>query len=402
MLTLGQGSGEPNVAVAPDGTIYVTPIDHVYRSDDGGATFTDLGTSQTKGHGDGDIAIDATGRIHWLGLFDGSNAIPYQFPDDRGESFSKVVDVSKKTGSDREWIDVTPDGHVYAAWRDGSQGYSFNTSPDGGKTWGDKVKVADDTLGGPIIHDTTQMSRLYIPAVDFSGVIAGGSPTQEAQIVVMISNDTGASWSKTVIASSRGSPGDIFSTSIFPVMAADRAGNLYLVISLKQDTAPGAAPKQGTQYGVYLYKSSDHGVTWGAPLLVSPSLKVAIMPWIAAGATGSIAITYYQNTLGLPNENLPDEWDVMLLEAVDADAGAPHFQAAKLTDTPNHIGAVCTSGTACLAGDRSMLDFFEVAIQPNGYPVAAWASSTAGTGIGLAVQGTDIQARAVTGGTSLI
>src|SRR5690242_11961919 len=71
---LGAGYGEPNIAIAPDGTIYVTPIDHLYRSADGGKTFNDLGTGRTSGHGDGDIAIDSTGRLHWLGLSTGSNS----------------------------------------------------------------------------------------------------------------------------------------------------------------------------------------------------------------------------------------------------------------------------------------------------------------------------------------
>ncbi|HUR62268.1 MAG TPA: sialidase family protein [Candidatus Thermoplasmatota archaeon] len=43
-LKLGFGAGEPNIAIAPDGTIYVTPVDHVYRSKDGGKTFQGGGT----------------------------------------------------------------------------------------------------------------------------------------------------------------------------------------------------------------------------------------------------------------------------------------------------------------------------------------------------------------------
>jgi hypothetical protein len=400
-VRLGAGYGEPNVAVAPDGTIYVTPIDHVYRSTDGAQTFEDLGTQGTVGHGDGSIAVDGTGRLHWLGLFGPNAPIPYQSSDDQGKTFTKAVDLSEGGGSDREWIDATPDGHVYAAWRD-SIGYAFQSSSDGGGHWlPKKVKVSGDALGGPIIHDPVRTGTLYIPLALFGGVVAGG--VSQASLDLARSEDGGKTWELLPVADSRGSPVDVFATSIFPVVAADQNGTLYLVVSMKQDTLPGAVPKTASQQGVFLFVSKDQGKTWSDALLVSPPLKNAVMPWIAAGAAGRIVITYYQGTASVPSEVLPDVWDVMMEESIDADAATPTFQATKLTDAPNHIGSVCTNGILCIAGgDRSLSDFFSVAIQPNGQPVATWSYSVAGTGVGIAAQGTDIYARAVQSGTRLL
>ncbi|HLE46763.1 MAG TPA: sialidase family protein, partial [Candidatus Thermoplasmatota archaeon] len=175
-LVLGPGAGEPNIAVAPDGTIYVTPITRLYRSTDGGKSFKDLG-AKTTGTGDGDIAIDGTGRLHWLGLGGGnSGPIPYQYSDNQGESWTTPKDLSSKTGADREWLDVTADGVVYTSWRGrvGGQGViSVNVSMDGGATWPNKLAtMSPDGVGGPIVH--------------------GNAPGEVYEAISMFSTGTGA------------------------------------------------------------------------------------------------------------------------------------------------------------------------------------------------------------------
>lgn len=416
-VLLGRGAGEPNVAIAPDGTIYVTPIDHLYRSKDGGKTFEDLGTEQTDGHGDGDIAVDASGRLHWLGLF-GSNdrAIPYQYSDNQGTKFSRPVDVSNGTGADRQWLDVTPDGHVFAAWRDEGQipgpneRYAFAMSKDGGTTWGPKVTVRETrTVGGPLVHDPGNPTRLYIPFVTFGGPVIGeGNPT----LLVSRSDDEGTTWKEHRIMEVPASPADpTFTAAIFPVVAVDEDGTVYLTVSIKQDLLPAAVPKAASLYGVYLFVSKDRGETWTAPQLLSSPLKAAIMPWVAAGKGGRIAVAWYENVMGLPNEVLPDFWNVKLLEALRMDGPVDQQERVlvQLNGEPNHIGSVCTNGGSCLAGgDRSLLDFFELAIGPNGHPTVAWASSPPGitaanilTVLTPVLKQTDIYTRTVASGTPL-
>lgn len=397
-LKLGPGAGEPNVAVAPDGTIYVTPIDHVYRSKDGGRSYEDLGTKQTTGHGDGDIVVDAKGRLHWLGL---GNGIPYQHSDDGGNTFTKAVDLSSKTGSDREWMDGSPDGHIYAAWRD-KDGYVAITSADRGDTWGKKVKVSEDQLGGPIVVDPSKAGRVYIPQATFPDT----PPSTPPVIRLERSDDYGATWKTLKVADVPVSPADAaFVTQIFPVAAVDQAGNIYFVVSVKQDAVLSAVPKPASVYGVFLWVSTDQGATWSEPQLLSTPSKAGIMPWIVAGKAGRVAVAWYENTLGAPNDVLPDEWNVKLLEGLHMQGPAKDRVVAvtQLNGQPNHIGSVCTNGTLCVAGgDRSLLDFFEVALTPQGQPFVTWASSLGGTGVGLAVQGTDIFVRGAIAGTPLL
>jgi hypothetical protein len=384
---------EPNIAVAPDGTLYITTPLQLWRSTDGGKTYQAMGEPACPvfqiqapqcvpaleqrnpgldGGGDGDIAVDSQGTVHWIGLAGSSGPIPYQSSHDRAETFGRPIDISNGTGSDRQWITITPDDHVFAGWRDNKDGYVINRSMDGGATWLGKVKVHDDALAGPIVFDPSWSSRLYIPWVTSNTLSETGPLIQLAR-----SEDDGRTWDVLDVATVPGSPSDLLSaTSIFPVAAVDDAGTVYVVVSERQLDVP--APKPASQYGVVLYASHDHGKTWTQGMQVSPPLKVAVFPWVAAGAPGRIAVTYYENTVGLPNDNLPDLWNTMLVESVDADAATPHFAVVQLNRLPNHIGSVCTNGSVCLltGGDRSLLDFFEVTIPADGQPRVAWSGDS--------------------------
>jgi len=418
-VLLGRGAGEPNIAVAPDGTIYVTPIDHVYRSTDGGKTFTDLGTTKTDGHGDGDIAVSADGTVHWLGLFGKvGGAIPYQRSTDRGDTWSTAIDLSSPsfkadsgTGSDREWIDTTPDGWVYTAWRDSSHSGSiaFRASDDDGRTWHKLVTVSPDHLTGPVVHGPA-LGTAYIPftVYDSAGAdspLVGGFPSTY-HLELAATADHGATWTIHPVLrpdqAAAMSPLDE-GTAIFPVAAVDDAGTIYLAWATPQPTEGQQLPRAVSRFGVYLTHSADGGATWADPVLVSDPAKVALEPFLAAGAPGHLAIVWYENTLGNPSDNVPDLWNVKLWESGDADLGAAaHHQLVQLNGEPSHIGSVCTVGGLCLAGgDRSLLDYFEVALTPAGQPIVTWASSAAGTAVGVAAQPTQIHVGGVAEGTPL-
>lgn len=410
-VTLGAAAGEPNIAVGPDGTIYAAdPSIGIWRSTDNGASFSKARATGITGGGDGDIVIDAQGCIHWLGLFgtaaNGDAApIPYQRSCDGGESFTDALDLSNGTGSDREWIGQSDGGVLYASWRGSNESrsvISVTTSFDGGMTWTPLVDMADDAVGGPIVGGAIE-GHVFEAMTTFA---ASPVPleSERAGIFLARSFDHAHTWDVVPVLTPAQSAqvGLIgFPTSIFPVVDADDAGNLYLVFAVDQRSLPTVVPKPAARFSVYLMTSEDLGESWSAPRLLSDPSKVALMPWVAAGADGRIAVTWYENIAGLPADVLPDAWNVKLWESIAArdPAGASH--TLQLNDLPNHIGAVCTSGTGCLAGDRSLLDFFEVALKQDGNPVAVWTYSVAGTGVGIAAQGADLYVGGVATGTPL-
>ena len=61
-------------------------------------------------------------------------------------------------------------------------------------------------------------------------------------------------------------------------------------------------------------------------------------------------------------------------EVMSGTPGNPNLQYVEITvdnnsqnlvsNTPNHVGVVCTNGTGCSQGTRNLLDLFQVAIDP--------------------------------------
>ncbi|HUR68183.1 MAG TPA: sialidase family protein [Candidatus Thermoplasmatota archaeon] len=379
LAELGPGFGEPEIAAAPDGTLYVAAVNDIYRSDDAGATWVEA-KLDLDGGGDGDIAVGPDGRVHWLGLFAKDAPIPYYASDDKGDSWTKPVDLSNKTGSDREWIDARQDSPwVYTAWRDSDDDgiVAFRSSADGGATWNDRVAISEDAIAGPLVHGPANGS-VYQAQATFSS----GPTSMDAGIRLARSHDHGATWDVVPIVTPPqsvqfGIVGLPF--SIFPVIAADDAGTLYVAYAVDQEMLPSPIPlpKSVARFGVFLQTSEDDGETWTQPRLLSSPDHAAIMPFVVAGAKGRIAIAWYENTYGLPNDNLPDSWNTILYESIDADTEAPQEQWAQLNEAPTHLGSICTNGAGCFltGGDRSLLDFLEIAIAPSGQPVVTFAST---------------------------
>src|SRR5581483_2922899 len=184
------GFAEPNVAAGYDGkTLYVGNPGDVWRSDDGGKTWQHPGNAGLEGGGDGDVAVDRNGTVYYLGLLGKEGrTIPFLASHDRGETWSKAVDLAEGGGKDREWIDVTPEGGIAATWR-GKTGIEFNGSPDGGASWRGKVTVGPDGDGGPVVHDPVT-GALAIPVVDQAATTGTDAPV----VHVYVSNDSGKTW----------------------------------------------------------------------------------------------------------------------------------------------------------------------------------------------------------------
>jgi len=360
-VLLGNGVGEPSIAAGPNHTLYVAdPFMTIWRSTDDGKSWHQMGSKGMKGGGDGDLAVDAQGTIHWLGLGGSDAPIPYQQSTDGGDSFGGATDVSEGKGFDREWIDVGADGSVYTSWRD-SRGLVFRGSHDLGATWAPVRTVRADTVGGPIVHDPAS-DALFLPFV------AGGA------VSVAVSHDFGVNWTSAKVADvAAGQTSE--GTNLFPQVTVDDSGTAYLVFSADNGALPTGAASQSTRYGVYVAVSADHGATWGKPHLLSDPAKSAIMPWAVAGKAGRLAVVWYEGEMGTPSDAAPDEWDVRLWESVDAANATPQSKSALLNTDKVHIGVLCGGGRCTAGSDRSALDFFEVTLNGAGQPVATWVSS---------------------------
>jgi PKD repeat protein len=148
----------------------------------------------------------------------------------------------------------------------------------------------------------------------------------------------------------------------FPSATIDNAGNIYVVWATQN--------ARTNQMSVWFSSSHDHGQNFYGPFEVAkfpaPPAGSAEMPWIAAGDKGRIAIVYYQtNEAGDPNStNL--HWNTMFAQSLNADSREPVFTISQVSDHVMHFGPICNLGLLCASGTRELLDFFSVAIGPDG------------------------------------
>jgi hypothetical protein len=206
----------------------------------------------------------------------------------------------------------------------------------------------------------------------------------------------------------------------FSPLALDTAGDLYVVWA----QAP-VSPKTGAVDGpgaIYMAVSTDQGRTWGPPIDVSgavPGLDVNVFPAVAAGAPGKVDIVWYgadtplsekqcSSSSGCGSSAVQAPWNVYMAQTLDAVTSAgqpnphPSFEATKVTEYPNHYGAICTMGVGCsTGGDRGLLDFIEVQIVPSGPHAGAaevvWADSANTDGQGSTSSAIVAFARQVSG-----
>jgi hypothetical protein len=180
-------------------------------------------------------------------------------------------------------------------------------------------------------------------------------------IFVSRSTDAGESWTATLVFHAS-SP--VRLNTVFPTLAADPTnGKLY------------AAWSDG--HTVSFSTSSDEGETWSPALAVNlaPAANTAVLPWIAA-YNGTVDLVYY-GTSASSKDDTSAVWNAFLAQTTNDGAS---FQQSKVSNTPNHVGVICTQlpkGTACAPGTRNLLELFKVAINPqNGRAAIIYTDDT--------------------------
>ncbi len=175
---------------------------------------------------------------------------------------------------------------------------------------------------------------------------------------------------------------------VFPVIGIDGAGNLY------------AAWSDG--FKIQYVSSTDRGAHWTAPFQVNTDNRGAtpdkgsadLFPWLVGGAAGKVDVVWYHgaggDTSAYRNPGTDDAtagttvWTVGFAQLFNATAknaagaSAPAVKSVSNAITPPiHKGSVCNNGTVCGLtgpGDRTLLDFFQVAIDTAGRANIAYAS----------------------------
>lgn len=366
-----RAGGEPVIAITPKGTILVAahpgfthtryppslnllePVStqsYMWRSTDNGTTFKPVGLPLApdgqgprgvgQGVSDPDFAIDTEGRIYFTDL-EALAAASVSWSDDDGATWLQGNDAASLFGGtpvDRNWI-ATHGTTVYFMGNYG--GEKILKSEDGGLTWTEQ--------GAP--HCEQQFITTK------KGDVLVGCPNGLDH-----SNDQGKTWQR------RDVPGAKATSRGMSSPALDAAENVYVTWA--------------DDHGIWIAGSRDLGQTWTQPLNVAEPLNLTsgtnVWPWIVAGDEGRVAVYWYATSAGGGPAKATGDWYVYGATVLDAMSAAPRIAATKVTASPIFKGHICQNGTGCqadpsAAGDRRLGDFFEAAIDKDGYVHVVYA-----------------------------
>src|SRR6184192_1553232 len=439
-LCLPAGAGqavEPSMTVDSQGTIYVESIRGVpggldlwrwFKTEDGGPNAN--GTLPFKYEGQPDCGIFVTTFCTASGLAPGGGDgdVAVNGPDSSNMNTPNLAVVSltaaEVTGSqstnradtfstpdvaaagvpfdDRMWIDAVDDpNHVYMEYHDfGTTSQIFvQRSNDGGQTYDNAANQAVDAATEPSAGPPTgniagqiKVDRSSCPSHGnlYQIFVAPDNPTDNAQnsskfinaAYVAVASDVSLTIPTYTFkdykifscgAGSTCSSG-LGLGNLFPALAVDNFGYLYSVWSDNTD--------------IYYSYSTTLGTGWSPAIKVTQGTTQAgksnVFPWVAADANGHVAIAWYgadqagnSNTVSATNTH----WNVFVAETVNGHAAAPVFALNQASDHSNHTGQISTGGLTG-SSDRSLADFFQIAIDPTNHRVnVAYADNHAGTSV---------------------
>jgi hypothetical protein len=357
-----QGGWDTDVAIAPDdGTIYISDLEvaaqQICKSTDHGDTFSGVGPADPLGC----TAIN-------VGQVGPSN--------------------------DRQWIIPDKGGRVYTAyheffsnmplmWRSDNHGDDLFLAGPCGPMITDPTILTNALapLGGtlfarPVVDDEGTIYAMFTtptPA-ETIGALPGNISGTYSQIYLAVSKDGCKTWDDITVydgealGSNTVQFGDIFNN-----LAIDKAGNLYSIVA----GYVGASAPMAPTADIFMLTSTDHGTKWSKPKKINTDVGAHMLPGVAAGKDGQLAIGYFRTVNGITNPNDPNgRWTYTIAESSDASKGADSHWIFE--DMNNgyiyHPGDICNSGIFCglpipgAGTNRNLADFTSGVIGADGCP----------------------------------
>ncbi|MCU1672359.1 MAG: hypothetical protein JWN77_472 [Frankiales bacterium] len=396
---------EPSLAVDKTGRIFVCGPgggdgagNAGWYSFDDGKTFTRKDTVGDMADGGGDC------ELHYLP--DGSlvtadlavrTSVIFRSTDG-GKTFQQQADAGSE--QDRQWFAYdTRRKELYLVYHDiVAETEQYVVSKDGGKTWslpmlvnsadqfaglpnvvatqGETASLADqgyNTFSGPMLVDQKAGHQYVLYSVssaqDNATSVGGFGPTRGIVVAHRGPEDSGFSNKYAVVSTGIPTQGTV-NGAIFPWGTVDPAGNVYVVYN----------SSEGGQFHTYYVVSKDHAETWSKPVKVdgNPVDKGAtVYATGAAGADGVLDLAWYESDDATSPDDANATWHVDFAQVRNA-AGTPQISRSRISDHIVHHGSICQKGILCvsrLGDDRSLGDFFELAIGPDGLAQVAWTDN---------------------------
>ena len=396
--------GEPDIKVAPNGTVYVSGPQGtgVQRSiwnasyDNGdsyrlvqdnktGSAYPSalIPTKSTMGPGGGDteLAVDRHSNVYYADLY-ALACFTTGYSRDNGKTVQSTPLGCDSPGADRQWLgvyDPAKSDHTVSPYK-GPKPLIYLKYTDGGASSGSRVDYADGSDPGnwhtndkagqigdasgygptdaPIVVD--QHTGDVLTAVMHGGgmALAVGEPAKDGSAHLNVRYEPISS------TSLGGDP-----NTLFPGFAEDKARNLYVVWVGSKDY------QVYYSYAKPLKNGRDWGA-WSAPIKINrPPSNVQLMPWVAGGRNGIIDVVWYGTDKTLkqlgpkgPSAKANQQWWTWFAQIDRAASKKPHIVQSVASQHPMKYNDICMSGLGCITaqGNRNIADFFEVVIDNQG------------------------------------
>jgi hypothetical protein len=395
--------GEPDIRVAPNGTMYVSGPQGtgVQRSiwsasfDNGdsyrliqdnktGSAYPSalVPTKSTLGPGGGDteLIVDRHNTVYYADLY-ALACFTTAYSKDNGRTVQSTPLGCDSPGADRQWYalyDPAPSDHTISPYK-GPKPLLYMKYTDGGVDSGSRVDYADASNPGnwhpndkagqiadarpygatdaPIVIDQHTGDMLTAVMQNNGMALAVGTPAKDGSAHLTFHYEN-------IVQSLSGDP-----NTLFPGFAEDKHRNLYVVWV------------NGSDYQVYYSWAAPNkaGTDWGkwhAPVKINrPPSNVNLMPWVAGGNDGIIDVVWYGTDKTLsqlgaagPSAQKNQSWWTWFAQIDHAASNKPHVVQAVASQHPMHYNDICMLGTGCITqtGNRNIADFFEVTIDNAG------------------------------------
>jgi hypothetical protein len=355
-VTVGTTGNEPVIAIAPDGTLYISALQHFYRSTDGGATWTNPPgppESQVNLNTDSSLSVDPNNRVYFTFDYPYAGTTAVCTSDDKGDTWACDPAVVPG-GTDRMWVIAPATNRAYEVTNQGLYQTAFLTSTDGGTTWV-PTNVGSGTLEpqtGPLLQ--SDCSTKVLQPIKIFGTLPSDVP--ELKLYVFDPATTGA-----ILSDVRPTGLGLGTALPAGALSLDRA--LYVCSEEPNATA-------GRQ--VVVARSTDEGLTWThLPAIPATTSGTATFSWVAAGAPGHIGVLYYYTPDNGDSSTLTtSNWSLVWAESYDGDSATPTWTVTTLEPLV-HTGAICAAAS-CSGTDRFSGDFITALIDKTGAAHLAW------------------------------
>jgi len=366
-VTVGVKGNEPLVRAAPDGTLYVAALQHLYVSRTHGRSWSEspgsLYTTTLQRATDSSIQVDGRNRLYMAFDYPYAGTTAVCTSDDHAESL-RCNPAVVPGGTDRMWVAVKDPTTSYLVTNEGLVQTVLAVSHDRGASYTPTQTVATT------LNDTGDGALLISPR---TGAVVQDVIDNATNVTATTNFESGPQLMRAFDPAGTGVQTATYKVPLeaggaLPGSAYGRDGTLW--VTSERATRVGG---KITHVAVQLARSSDDGRTWTVlPDVPGTTTGTSTFVALGAGRAGHVGLVFYRTAIAGDPGAVPasSRWDAVYAESSDALASRPHWTLTTV-DKNVHTGVICATA-GCIGSGRFAGDFLDTSFDADDQPAVVW------------------------------